>query len=104
MHLCPQTLCGIQVIVICFQKYHKIRGVVSTSAPLFLITKIIIMICESYQQLTPFEKQQFVHKLHHIIMSDEDAFQGALIWLKWAEKKGLLEGVEILPERQTEAI
>lgn len=60
------------------------------------------MICESYNNLTPFEKQQFVHKLHHIIMSDEDAFKAAQMWLKWAEKKGLLNGVEIMPERQIE--
>lgn len=56
------------------------------------------MNCTNYRQLTPIEKVMFIGKLHHAAQNDDDIFNICNEIIEGAEKKGLFEGVQIIPK------
>lgn len=53
---------------------------------------------QKWQELTPREKIVMVGSISHIIQSCPIAFEQATKMLNSAKKRGILEGVEILPD------
>lgn len=60
------------------------------------------MICEKYNQLTPFEQIIFHAKLWHAVINDEKYFAIAEDVVQLAVAKGMFDKIEIMPERQKE--
>jgi len=59
-------------------------------------------ICSKYEELSPFERVEFIGKLVHAVMSDNFMFQVGQDIIKTGENKGLFNGVKILPENGKE--
>lgn len=57
-------------------------------------------ICKNYEELTPFERVEFIGKLVHAVQSDEQAFNSANTIIGYSEENGVFDGVTILPERE----
>lgn len=55
------------------------------------------MTCTNYLELSQKEKIEMIGKIVHIIQSDNETFNKALMLIKKAEQKGLLEGITINP-------
>jgi hypothetical protein len=53
-----------------------------------------------YEELTPFERVEFIGKLVHAAQSNAASFYAAKEIIKNAEEDGVLDGVTILPERE----
>lgn len=58
------------------------------------------MIHEKYNSLTLQEKWIFIGKLQHAVMHIEGYYDLASSMIKGAEKEGLFDNVEIMPERK----
>jgi hypothetical protein len=59
------------------------------------------MICEIYDQLTPFEKAEFLGSLCHAAQSDESLFKMASELIDLGKRKGLFDKVVIMPGTDT---
>jgi hypothetical protein len=58
------------------------------------------MNCQSFQQLSVKEKIEFIGSINHALMNDEELFTDGCQLLNKAQKKGVLNNVTILPERE----
>lgn len=58
------------------------------------------MLCDKYMRLSPQERSLFIGNLLHAAQSDDNIFQSAEELINLAERKGLFDGVTIMPERE----
>jgi hypothetical protein len=56
------------------------------------------MLCKSFQELSPEEKQIFIGELAHAVQSDENIFHYAQTIIGMAKRRGLFKNVTILSE------
>lgn len=54
-------------------------------------------LCQSFEDLTPLEKSNYIGSICHLFQSDEDYYQKGLAMIRQATKRGLFEGVKINP-------
>ena len=56
------------------------------------------MLTEKYAAMSIQEQREFIGALVHLCQTDERAFNHAMQLLQWAQQKGKLDRVKILPE------
>ena len=62
------------------------------------------MLCDKYRNLSPQEKSLFISNLQHVAQSDDSIFESALHLIELGKRKGLFDGVTIMPKRIEETI
>ena len=60
------------------------------------------MLCKKYEELSPFERVEFIGKLVHAVQSDDVFFDEAKVIIYNGEVFGTFEGVKILPDNGKE--
>ena len=55
-------------------------------------------LCKKYEELTPFERVEFIGKLVHAVQSDDNLFFAAKCLIDTGQDLGVFEGVTIMPE------
>lgn len=55
------------------------------------------MLCESFYNLIPMEKRDYIGNIIHCVMNDEFLYLEGQKIIKKGQKKGLFEGVKINP-------
>lgn len=56
------------------------------------------MICKNYDKLSHVEKIKYIGELIHIVQNDDEFYEKGYNLIKLAREKGILDGVQILPE------
>ncbi|MBK7883494.1 MAG: hypothetical protein IPJ81_06645 [Chitinophagaceae bacterium] len=57
------------------------------------------MICEKFNQLTPFEKVIYIGKLVHAVENDDILFDAGNEIIELANNKGIFKGITIFPTK-----
>lgn len=56
------------------------------------------MICKKYDNLSHVDKIRYIGELIHIVQNDDEFYEKGYSMIKLARTKGILDGVQILPE------
>ena len=56
------------------------------------------MICKNYDKLSHVEKIKYIGELIHIVQNDDEFYDMGFSLIYMAKMKGILDGVQILPE------
>lgn len=56
------------------------------------------MICKKYADLSHVDKIRYIGELIHIVQNDDEFYEKGYSLIKLAREKGILDGVQILPE------
>ena len=56
------------------------------------------MVCKKYQELSTFERYEYIGKIVHLFMCDDETFELGCELINKAQSDGKLDRVKILPE------
>lgn len=56
------------------------------------------MICKKYDNLSHVDKIRYIGELIHIVQNDDEFYEMGVTLINKAKEKGILDGVQILPE------
>lgn len=59
------------------------------------------MLCEKYQNLSVEERIKLIGQLVHLVQNDDTFFELACKGIERGNERGILDGVTILPENET---
>jgi hypothetical protein len=60
------------------------------------------MICKKYDNLSHVDKIRYIGELIHIVQNDDEFYDMGFSLIYMARMKGILDGVQILPENNEE--
>jgi hypothetical protein len=60
------------------------------------------MICKKYDNLSHVDKIRYIGELIHIVQNDDEFYEMGVTLINKAKEKGILDGVQILPEVQND--
>ena len=60
------------------------------------------MLCDNYTNLTPVDKVTYIGELIHACQCDNELFEHGELLIEFAKRKGIFDGVVILPPKSEE--